>query len=163
MNASAQVNNFATAVYHLTSGPGTLSGGGTSYTVDFGTMIVNQPSRTLTLSLGNEAAGPADSLAGSFVLNPGNYQLSNFSNFTGLLTGQSLNTLSIGFNPNQVGTFTGTITLSPRSQNSSGFDGPLSSIVMDVSGVVLVPEPSSAILAGLGALALAARRRRASR
>ena len=161
VNVSGQVNNFAGALYTFGSGPGTLTGGGTSYSLDFGTLNQGGPARHVTLSLANGAAAPADSLAGSFTLAAGNFQLANFSTFTGLLAGQSLSTLAIDFTPNSLGNFTGTATLAPRSQNTGGFDGALSSVTLNFTAMVVpVPEPQSAMLLGLASLLLGLRRRR---
>ena len=163
INISGQVNNFASAHFLLNSGPGTLTGGGISYSLNFGTMNLNAPFRTLTLGLENNAAAPADSLAGSFVLTAGNYLMSNFTAFSGVLAGGSIGSLDVGFNPDQLGTFNGTITLNPRSQNAGGFDGAQTPVIVGVTGSVVVPEPHVASLLALGGMLAGLRRRRVIR
>ena len=144
------------------SGPASLTGGGNIYTLDFGTLALSALSLQVTLSLTNDVPAPADTLAGSFTSAPGTFQLTNFATFAGLLAGQSVNGLTVDFTPDTLGNYTGSITLAPRSQNTSGFDGALGPVTVNLNASV-VPEPGSAVLLAIGSMLAGLRRRRPSR
>jgi hypothetical protein len=167
----ATVNNLAAPSLAKTGGSGTFSGSGTSYTLNFGTLILGGGTATSALSLANIASGPADALAGSFILSalagtPFS-AISGFSSFTGVAAGGSLaGGLSVGFNTNTLGSFSSSITLNPRSTNASQADLALGAITLTLQGnVVAVPEPGTWAmwLAGLAVLGGLARRQAARR
>ncbi|MEO8351288.1 MAG: choice-of-anchor D domain-containing protein, partial [Chthoniobacteraceae bacterium] len=157
---SAQVNNFAQPIYLFDSGAATLTGSGNAFTLDFGTVQLGAAMPQAQLSLNNGAAGPADSLAGTFLANAPAFTLAGFVPFSGVAAGQSLAPLSIGLGTGQIGSFDESIALNPRSQNASGFDGALAPVTLTLRGQV-VPEPSSLAFLVLAAPLLALRRRRA--
>jgi hypothetical protein len=167
----ATVNNIAAPLLAKTSGAGSFSGSGTSYTLNFGTLIQGGGVVSSLLSLANSAGGPADALAGSFVLSalagtPFS-ALSGFGSFSNVAGGSSLpGGLSLGFNTSTVGNFSSTITLNPRSTNLSQADLTLGAITLTLQGnVAAVPEPGTWALwlAGLAVLGGLARRQAAMR
>lgn len=166
VNVSGQVNNYAAPLFLLTSGSGTLNqDSAVTWTLDFGT--VNNSSidgaPVVTLSLSNSAAGPADTLAGSFLQTGAGFLFGNPGAFSGLDSGQALTGLQVTFDNSENGSFTGTITLSAASRNSGGYDGGLGDYVINLTGTV-VPEPSAAtLLLLISAAAGASRQRRRGR
>ena len=161
LSVTAQVNNYAVAKFNKVSGSGTFSSSGTSYSLDLGTVPMNSTSPQAQLSLLNNVLTPADTLAGGYTIVASHFITSGFTSFTGLTAGSSLTSLLVGLDTSTVGSFTGTITLAPRSQNTSGYDGALSNVVLNLQGVVSsVPEPTSMGLIVLaGSLTLSRRRR----
>ena len=82
--------NPAQATIEETSGAGTLSQNGTSYTLDFGTVKLGANALTADLEVLNSAIAPADTLSGSFSI-AGNAAFSNggFTAFSGVAPGQA--------------------------------------------------------------------------
>ncbi len=167
----ATVNNLAAPSLAKAGGAGVFSGGGASYTLNFGTLVLGDGPATTTLSLGNGAIGPADALAGSFILSalagtPFS-ALGGFSAFTGIAAGGSLaGGLTLGFNASTLGSFSSSITLNPRSTNASQADLALGAVTLTLQGsVVPVPEPGTWAmwLAGLAVLGSLVRRQAARR
>ncbi len=130
--------NYATAtVTELAGGAGTLTGSGTGYRLNLGTLAVGAGAVSADLGIVNSAAGLADLLDGGFVVTPA----AGFTNptdtgFTGLIAGGT-HTLAgtIGFDPTDVGTYTETLTLNPTSEDSAGAT-PLAPINVTVTAVV---------------------------
>ena len=168
---NATVNNLAAPSLAKTSGAGSFSGSGTSYTLNFGSLLQGGGTATTGLSLSNLVSGPADALAGSFLLTalagtPFS-AISGFGTFTGVAAGGSLaGGLSIGLNTNTLGNFSSSITLNPLSTNGSQADFALAGVTLNLQGsVVAVPEPGTWAmwLAGLAVLVGLARRRTLTR
>ena len=162
VTVTAQVNNYAKPTLGKTSGAGTFSGSGTSYTLAFGTVAQFSANPTALLNLLNDTLAPADTLAGTWTVVASNFVTSGFTPFSGIAAGSSLGGLSVALDTTNQGVFAGTITLAPRSQNSSGYNGALSNVTLNLSGTVLVPEPTAvtALLVAGGSL-LGRRTRRA--
>ena len=163
----ATVNNIAAPLLAKTSGSGSFSGAGTRYTLNFGTLLQGAGTLNSLLSLANAASGPADALAGSFVLSalagtPFS-ALNGFGSFSGVAGGSSLaGGLSLGFDTSTLGNFTSSITLNPRSTNASQADLTLGAITLTLQGSVApIPEPGTWALwlAGLAVLGGLARRK----
>ncbi len=162
VSVTGQINNFALADFALDSGTGTFTrNSATSYTLDFGTAMLDATGFNAALAVANDVLGPADTLAGSFAGtgDPG-FSFSGFLSFAGIAAGDSQSGFSIGLDTSSEGTFTTSFFFDPRSQNASGFDGGLDRITLNVTGTV-VPEPSSSALLALGLFSLALRRKRA--
>jgi autotransporter-associated beta strand protein len=131
---SATVDNYAAPVLEALGGVGTLSGSGTTYTLDLGTLLTSE---SFDLGVLNAAIGPADALSGSFSIT-GDPAFSNagFSSFTTMAAGQAQTGLQVSLGINQSGTLSETITLSPAGSNASGYSGALAPITLTVTGTV---------------------------
>ncbi len=151
VNVQAQVNSYADALFSMISGDGNfIMNSVTDYSLDLGTVMQNAADPTTMLSLLNDVHGPADDLAGSYVLTASGFALSGFEDFSGLTAGSSIADLSVALNTANLGQMTGTITLTPRSENASGFSGFQPDILIHLSGEV-VPEPCCLALCLLSA------------
>ena len=163
----ATVNNLAASSLAKTGGAGGFIGGGTSYTLNFGTILEGSGIVSTGLSLSNIAGGPADALAGSFILTalagtPFS-AISGFSSFTGVAAGGSLaGGMLVGFNTDTLGAFSSSITFNPLSTNLSQADLTLAAVTLNLEGsVVAIPEPGTWALwlAGLALMSQLVRRR----
>jgi hypothetical protein len=166
----AQVNNYADADLLKTDGAGSLSGGVTAYTLDFGNVVLDSALRTASLAVLNAVLGPADLLAGMFDLTgaDGDFSLTGFTAFSGVVAGASFGGLSVGFDPTALGRFSDQVVLAWYGSNAGGYtevEDPQFVTLLITGNVVTgqtVPEPSILVLfltAG-GALLVAGRRRR---
>ena len=160
------VNALANPVFAKGNGAGSLSGGGTSYTLDFGNLLLGSGVSMGELTLANLIGGPADDLLGSF-------SLAGLGSFTGsgfgpvnLAANVVLGGLDLSFDANALGLFTGSFVFSAFSHNAFQTDWALDDITVLITANVIaqggVPEPSILVLfvtAG-GAMLVAGRRRR---
>jgi hypothetical protein len=161
IDVDAVVNNYANAAILMKSGDGTFSGGGTHYSLDFGTINSGSGSVLAGLSVLNDVLGPADLLKGGFDITAGSYVLSGFDSFSDVAAGAEFDGLSISLSkdlPND--TYAGSFLLHPRGANAGGYDEALPDITVEFTGTI-IPEPATLalVLAGLGVLI--GRRRRA--
>ncbi len=166
LTLQAQVNRLAEAsLAH--AGDGAFSGGGTSYTLDFGTLVEGSGLLGAALVLANMGLAPADSLSGDWDLSaipPGDaFALSGFVPVTELAPGDALSGLSVSFAAAAIGVYDRTVVLRGWSVNGSGPDLALGDLSLRLRGqVVAIPEPDTyALMAGgLALLMVAIRRRR---
>jgi hypothetical protein len=103
------VNNLADAVFANVGVFGSLSGSGSSYLLDFGTLGLSQTGDVLSTRLGvrNAALGAADNLSGTFVIDAaGVFTLTGFDAFANLLAGELLAGLTIDIATAGLGTGT---------------------------------------------------------
>ncbi len=165
INLHAQVNNFAALALSKTSGGGSFSLNGGTYTLDFGSIVLGSPELDARLSLKNVAIGPADLLSGSFAVGAGAaFMVCGFDPFTGLAAGASDDALHVSIYSTALGDFSRTIVISAFGSNDSGYRGALADTTLVLRGsVVAVPEPASYGMMALGLLAVAWARRRALR
>ncbi len=138
ITATGQVYNYAAPAFSLVSGPATITGSGSAYTVDFGRRTIGEVVPAVVLRLTNSAAAPADTLAGSFATAAPAFTLTGFDSFTGIAAGQSQGGMSMVLKTDALGTFSQTITLNGLSQNSGGFSGALDPIVITLKAEVAV-------------------------
>ncbi len=159
----ATVNNFANPIFLRTSGGGVLSGEGTSYLLDFGTVAQGSGLLSALLGVQNDVAAPADLLDGNFAFNFGilqDFGFSGFNPFTDLNALQIFAGLQVLFNPTSTGVFTDQVLLVDLlGHNASGFAGSLADIILDIhvevtGGSEPVPEPGTLLLLATGVLAL---------
>lgn len=163
-----QVNDFAKVGLAKSGGAGSFSGGATSYTLDFGTLLLGSGSLASSLTLSNAVVGLADLLSGSFDLSGvHDFGLSGFNSFTGLGAGDSLASFSVTFAGTLLGHFDESIFVHAQGSNASGYNAALDDVQLHLVGNVTaitnpVPEPETYLLmmAGLVALGAVARRRK---
>lgn len=137
VNITAQVNNFAVANVVKVTGSGNLiPSGPNQFTLDLGFVGVGATDLQTELAVVNTAAGPADTLAGSFGLAAPDFTLSGFDAFGNVAAGSDHDGLLIGLDSATVGDFTGTITLQPRSTNPRPFSMNLAPITINLIGEV---------------------------
>ncbi len=119
VTVTGTVQNYATATLEQVSGAGTLTGSGTTWTLNFDTLTQRAGTLVADLGVRNSATGPADQLSGFFTASPipppFTEQLSAFS---GLNAGQN-----ITFTASPAGTFEQTLTLAATGSNASGYSG----------------------------------------
>jgi hypothetical protein len=162
LSVTAQVNNYANPVFDLLYGPGSLTGSGTYFELNMGTLMENTGPFTVGLALTNDTEGPSDLLSGTFDISGiSSFGLSGFDVFTGLDAGSSTGELSITFDPTTLGFYDEMLTLSAFGYNASGFEQEFAIILKIQAGVAPIPEPGTLTLlfAGVLALTFVARRR----
>ena len=157
---TAQVNNFANPVFDFIGGDGAFSGGGDTFLLDFGDILVGN-NVLANLAVGNDVPNPADSLDGTFDLTSIGlfFALGGFDNFTDLQPGQFINDLTLGLRTAGLGLglFSGSAILNPVGFNGSGFREGLAPVTLAFRGNVVaasVPEPNVLLLMGFGLLML---------
>ena len=159
----AQVNNFADVGLLKTGGEGILGRSGTTFTLDFGTLVAGAPGRQASLAVINTATGLADFLRGSFaggVASP--FSLTGFVGFDNLAAGASFGGLQVLFTGSVAGDFESSIVLRSTGFNAGGFAGALADQTVVFRGsVAAVPEPGTyaMLFSGLMMVLLIVRRR----
>jgi hypothetical protein len=161
---TAQVNNFANPDYNFVSGDGGLMGGGSSFLLDFGTVMEGTvASLSASLELLNDVPAPADSLSGIFDdAGADNFTLSGFDDFASLEAGDAISNLIVSLDVASlgVGFFTGDVILDATGFNSSGFNQAFAPITLSFQArVVPVPPAVWLFLSGLVGMVSIARRR----
>ncbi|HEY1935885.1 MAG TPA: Hint domain-containing protein [Acetobacteraceae bacterium] len=128
------IDNYATAALQLQGTIGTLTGSGTNYTLNLGTLVASE---TAALAVINTATGLADALSGSFqaIASPG-FSNAGIDAFAGLGAGQSDTLPAITLSPAAGGTLSETLILSPTGSNASGYSEALPAITLTVTGTV---------------------------
>jgi hypothetical protein len=163
VSVSAQVNNFANALFLKLGGDGVLTQTGpNSFTLNLGVAQFGGAQLQAELGVENNAAGPADTLAGSFDINAPDFTLSGFNDFAGITAGQTQSGFDISIGTSQRGGYSDLVTLLPESQNTSGYNGSLGGVELTLEAQV-VPEPSDYLLFLAGCAALFFARRRVRR
>jgi hypothetical protein len=154
-----QVNRLAEAGLAQSGGSGSLAGGGTHFTLSFGTLAQGAGSLLAFLDLSNTALAPADNLGGGFDLSGisvgSPFTLGGFGSVD-IAAGSTLSGLTVSFASGAAGVFDEVIVLRGLSTNGSGPDLQLADVQLHLTGtVVAVPEPGTYLLMAGGLLMLA--------
>jgi hypothetical protein len=134
------VLNYADPGFELASGPGTLEGGGTHWTLDFGSLAQGSDPGAALLAIRNTATAPADDLGGRFDLAGDGFTVTGADPFAGLAAGDALVALRLQLDTTAPGPHAETITLHPTSANASGFLGDLPVVTLTVTDLVVAGE-----------------------
>jgi hypothetical protein len=163
LDLTAQVNALASPVYQKAGGFGTLSGSGSLFTLDLGSIVegsagllgaalnlLNLQVVTADLVTGIVAQ---DNLAGTFdATGNGLFGFANFMDFIGLAAAADLTDLLVGFDPTGlgVGTYTGEMVLAATSTYDGLDDYSLGDVRLRVIASIVgqgdVPEPAIVLL-----------------
>jgi hypothetical protein len=136
ITVSGIVDNYALAAFQDGTGP-TITGSGTSFAVNLGSLVQGSSGLVLTLGALNAATGLADLLQGTMTASGGaGFANSGFGTFSGLGAGQSEHSQSVTLVTSTAGTFSETIVLSSSGTNASGYNGALAGETLTVTGTV---------------------------
>ena len=142
LNTATTAGNPATPLVELLSGDGTLTGSGTAYELNLGS--VEQFSNPLVAGYGVENDGiiPADLLSGSFEVSGSSQFLnSGLSPFAPIATGNADTAPEVELLTNEVGTFTETVTLTPTDSNLTNYSSIMPLVTIEVVGTITAPPP----------------------
>jgi len=121
VTVNGQVNQYAQPQITFNTGAGTLTGSGTSYTLNLGAVAQGSGILASALNiLNNELSTYQDTLSGStFSLSGSGFTLTGNSNFSGVLPGNSQG-LGVSFDSSQsAASYVETMTFTPSSDNAS--------------------------------------------
>jgi len=160
VSLAAQVNNYARPVFEQVAGGFSLTQDGTTFTLDFGSLIQGTGLATASLGVRNDVTGPADALNGTFErVGTTAFQLSGFTDFFNIAAGDLFGGLSVGLDTATLGLFDYSLVLHPYGTNASGFFGSLGDLTLALHAKVVtsasVPEASTLLLLGIGLAGLA--------
>ncbi|MCW8889800.1 MAG: choice-of-anchor D domain-containing protein, partial [Sedimenticola sp.] len=159
LQLEAQVNEYANPVFDHLAGDGLFSGSGTSYLIDFGSLLTGV-TVDATFAVLNDVVGIADLLDGTFdTSGQGSFGASSFNDFFNLMAGVSTSDMMVSLDTTgfSLGLVQGSITLNALGHNASGYSGAFAPITLTMRARVVdgsVPEPGSLILILLGIFAL---------
>jgi PEP-CTERM motif len=168
LDLQAQVNNYAALAFVKQGGKATLTGGGSAYTLDFGTVAGGtSPEATLAFLNNNPLSQQlfTDLLSSTGTVTSGSGFAIVGASVSDLPGGDtSTPPFDVTFDANAPGAFDEVLTFDVGSSNSSGYDQVLGDVTLTLEGDV-VPEPGSIALlgSGLGMLGFAFRRARRGR
>ncbi len=134
--------NPAKALIQELSGSGSLTGSGTSYTLNLGSAVQNGNPLFANLGIENGATVPADNLSGLFTINgQPEYFNSGFDPFSNIAPGAADSEPVITLNTGTIGVFTETVVLDPTDTNASGYSAVQSDVTVTVTGTIVAPPP----------------------
>jgi hypothetical protein len=141
VNPTPTAGNPASALIEQLGGDGTLTGSGTSYSLNLGTQVQNGSDLFANLGVENDTVAPADDLSGQFTItNFTNYLNTGFSPFSDLAPGTADTEPVVSLNTGTIGVFTETVVLDPTDTNATGYSGPMNDVTLTVTGTI-VPAP----------------------
>ena len=170
LSLNAQVNLFAKLALEQTGGDGKLTGGGTSYDLDFGNVVRGSPTQEALLAILNDNPLADQAFTDLLSTNPSGtaapFSLAGCS-ASGLPGGDSQSCDAL-FDTSSLGSFMDSVTFDVESSNASGYDQIIGDVTLNLEGDIVpptVPEPGSiALLApGLFMLFFVVRRERRRR
>jgi hypothetical protein len=168
---NAQVNNFAKLAFLKSGGDGTLTGGGTAFDLDFGTVLQGSPTKEALLAFLNDnplaEQAFTDLLSSTGTISSGSGFTIVGDSVSGLAGGLTQGGFDVSLDTAAVGSFDELLNFDVESSNSSGFDQVIGNVTLELEGDVVssvpsTPEPSSIplIASGLGVLFFVVRRQR---
>ena len=173
ISLKAQINNFAALSFLEQGGDGSLTGGGASYTLDFGDVLQgsSSPQALLAFLNDNPLAEQAftDLLSSSGSILSGSGFSFTGDSVSGLAGGDIEGGFDINFATDVLGNFDEVLNFTVESSNSSGYDQVIGEVSLNLEGDIVssapVPEPATMplILSGLGMLFFVVRRERRRR
>jgi hypothetical protein len=127
----------ASPAFALLGGVGTLTQNGNAYTLNLGTIAAGTSIEALSLALENIVGAGGSSLAGSLsaTSTPG-FSIAGTGPLPSIAAGSLYEDLHVAVNTSAGGTNTETITLTPLSQNASGYTGTLAPVTLTITDVV---------------------------
>jgi hypothetical protein len=160
----AQVNNYANPVFRKDSGGGALSVDGLTFTLDFGSILLNSDISTI-LSVVNDVTGPADLIGGSFTDYTSGFSATGFDLFDAIAAGDAFEGLTVSWFADTLGGFSESIVLNAYGYNASGYSAAFDDITLILKGRVIddtpsVPEPLTPLLLVIGLAGIGALRKR---
>jgi hypothetical protein len=170
LSLNAQVNLYAALGFTQQGGPGSLTGGGNAFDLDFGNVAQGSSQDALLAILNDNPL--ADQLFTDLLSSTGTILSGSGFNFTGcsvnnLAGGVSQSGCDISFDTSSVGNFTELLSFDVESSNPGGYDQIIGNVTLTLEGSVglsppSVPEPgtTSVLASGFGALFFLVRRRR---
>jgi hypothetical protein len=148
ISVSGTVDNYAVAAFQDPGGP-QITGGGTSFVLNLGTVTEGGAALSATLGVLNAATGLADLLGGSISsAGASGFSNSGFGAYSGLGAGQGEQAQMVSLATNAVGTFSETVVLTASGSNASGYSGALPSETLTVTGTVTSAGPTVYTLTG---------------
>lgn len=158
---------YAAPQYRKLGGDGIFYRLISTYTLDFGTVApgsnVGASLELFNALVGGAASAYTDLLSGAFSQTAGPFNLSGFTNFSGIAGGNTAAAMTVGFSSDKEGLYQQVVTLTGSSDNVAGLGStPRPLALRLVANVIAIPEPSTwaLVAAGFTGLGFAARHSR---
>lgn len=130
-------DNYAVAAFQESGGASPISGTGTHYTLDLGSVTKGAAALSFGLGVLNAAGGLADLLGGTIATKgAAGFTNSGFGSFSGLAAGKGETAQSVTLSTSTVGTFSETVVLTSAGSNASGYSGALPTETLTITGTV---------------------------
>jgi hypothetical protein len=144
ITVSAIVDNYALAAFDEGSSAPAITGSGTSFALNLGTLVQGGASESIALGAMNAASGLSDLLQGTLATAGGaGFANTGFGAFGGLGAGQGELSQSVTLTTGTAGVFSETILLSSAGTNASGYDGALATETLTITGTVVTPSSNN--------------------
>ncbi len=138
------VDNYALAAFDEASSAPAITGSGTSFALNLGTLVQGGAAASVALGAMNAASGLSDLLLGSLTTAGGaGFTNAGFGAFAGLGAGQGELSQSVTLTTGTAGVFSETILLSSAGTNASGYDGALATETLTITGTVVTPSSNN--------------------
>jgi hypothetical protein len=167
LDLQAQVNNYAALAFVKEGGKGTLTGGGSAYTLDFGTVAGGTSPEAMLAFLNNNPLSQqlfTDLLSSGGTVTSGSGFAIAGDSVSDLPGGDLQGGFDVTMDTSHPGPLDEVLTFDVGSSNASGYNAVIGDVTLTLEGDV-VPEPGSIVLlgSGLGMLGFGLRRGRRRR